>query len=71
MPVGWTTGTVWKHVATGRIYTTVGMCRLEHSGEPAVLYRSVHDTVLWARAMDEFLDGRFEAVSEQKEEGDK
>lgn len=57
----WTNGTQWEHLKTGRIYTTVGRCRLEASGEPAVLYCGSEGTI-WARAMDEFLDGRFDRL---------
>jgi hypothetical protein len=60
----WRTGTQWRHLKTGNIYVTVGRCRLEKTGEPAVLYRCVSPAsdVVWARASDEFLDGRFERV---------
>jgi hypothetical protein len=57
----WVNGTQWVHLKTGGAYTTVGRCRLEASGEPAVLYQGADGTV-WARAMDEFLDGRFERL---------
>jgi hypothetical protein len=59
----WTRGSVWKHLKTGRIYTVIGSCRLEATGEPAVLYTCPDDGILWARATDEFLDGRFERVT--------
>lgn len=61
----WRTGTRWKHLKTGNIYVTVGGCRLEKTGEPAVLYRRADsdDDTIWARASDEFLDGRFEKLA--------
>lgn len=58
----WTSGTRWRHKKTGGVYLTVGKCRLESTAEPAVLYRGEEGTV-WARAMDEFLDGRFERLA--------
>lgn len=60
----WTRGSTWRHVKSGRVYKTTGRCRLEATGEPAVLYLladGANDTV-WVRAQDEFLDGRFERV---------
>jgi len=60
----WTRGSTWRHVKSGRVYKTTGRCRLEATGEPAVLYvlaDGANDTV-WARSQDEFLDGRFERV---------
>lgn len=66
----WTKGTEWVHLKTGRIYTTVGRCRFEASGEPAVLYRGSEGTI-WARAMDEFLDGRFDRVAPPQSQGDR
>ncbi len=62
----WQNGTRWRHVKTGDIYLTVGKCRLEKTGEPAVLYQLActdgKDGTVWARASDEFLDGRFERL---------
>lgn len=61
----WRDGTRWKHLNTGNIYVTVGRCRLAKTGEPAVLYRRADsdDDTVWARASDEFLDGRFEKLA--------
>lgn len=63
----WRTGTLWKHEKSAQIYLTIGGCRLEATGEPAVLYRIADNerSTVWARASDEFLDGRFTRV-EQK-----
>lgn len=58
----WTRGSVWRHLKSGRVYTVVGHCRLEASGEPAVLYCRPEDGTLWVRSTDEFLDGRFERI---------
>lgn len=56
--------TRWLHKNSGHVYIIVGECRLEASNEPAFLYLLKEDRVgiPWARAKDEFLDGRFEAV---------
>ena len=60
----WTLGTEWRHIKSGRLYVTVGKCRLEATAAPAVLYRGEDGTV-WARDMDEFLDGRFDCTRER------
>ena len=57
-------GSRWRHVKTGHLYTTVGACRIEATNLPAYLYRGDADGTVWARPMDEFLDGRFERLSE-------
>lgn len=54
-------GTRWRHLKTGHLVTIVGSCRLESTNEPAYLYN--HDGVIWARSMDQFLDGRFEKIA--------
>jgi hypothetical protein len=62
------TGTRWKHVKTGGEYTVVGACRIEATNVPAYLYRSEKDGTVWARPMDDFLDGRFARTLLRKEE---
>ena len=56
-------GTAWRHLKTDRVYTIVGVCRIEGNNEPAFLYELEPGEIVWARPMDEFLDGRFERVS--------
>lgn len=51
-------GSEWLHIKSGHSYRIIGACRLEHSNAPAYLYVGEDGTV-WARDMDEFLDGRF------------
>ena len=64
------TGTNWRHIKSGGMYTVLGMCRLEHNGCPACLYQGL-DGVVWARDKDEFLDGRFEPLpTPPKQEGE-
>ena len=67
MSDNWTNGTLWRHIKSGGVYLTVGSCRLEKTGQPAVLYRhpEPENSTVWARDMDEFLDGRFERVNSQ------
>ena len=57
-------GTVWKHLKTGHAYTIMGVCRLEATNRPAILYRRADGSsqIVWARDEEEFLDGRFERV---------
>lgn len=55
-------GTTWLHVKSQRLYMIVGTCRLEATNTPAFLYRNDDDGIVWARDMDEFLDGRFERL---------
>jgi len=54
-------GSLWRHLKTRVIYEVTGGCRIEAINEPAVLYRRQDDpdSVVWARPVDEFLDGRF------------
>jgi hypothetical protein len=56
-------GTVWRHKKSGGVYTVIGTCRLEATNAPAYLYTSTANGVIWARDMDEFLDGRFENIT--------
>lgn len=53
------TGSRWTHLKTGGTYTVVGACRIEATNEPAYLYQHDASGTVWARPMDEFLDGRF------------
>lgn len=56
--------TRWLHKKTRKTVILVGECRLEATNQPAYLF--VHDddpgAMPWARAQDEFLDGRFVKV---------
>jgi hypothetical protein len=62
-------GTIWLHLKSGKKYVIIGMCRLEATNAPAYLYTSIEDeSVVWARDMDEFLDGRFENISKRVKE---
>lgn len=57
-------GRVYKHLKSGGIYAIVGHCQLEATNRPAVLYAStVGDSKIWARDLEEFMDGRFVPVS--------
>lgn len=56
-------GSRWLHVKTDREYTIIGKCRLEGTNAPAYLYVG-DDEIVWARDMDEFLDGRFVKIEE-------
>ena len=59
-------GTVWRHRSSGHLYTVVGICQLEATWRPAVLYvwlnnpDAVQPEGPIARDREEFLDGRFE-----------
>lgn len=53
-------GTRWRHKKTGRLYTIIGSCRLEHDASPAYLYID-EDGVTWARNKDEFMDEHHDA----------
>jgi hypothetical protein len=59
----WTSGSVWQHMKSGHVYSVIGTCRLEATNAPAVLYARPEDGFVWARDMDEFLDGRFARIS--------
>lgn len=57
-------GTGWRHLTTQVIYEITGECRIEASNKRGVLYRRWMEpnSIVWARPLDEFLDGRFVEV---------
>lgn len=57
-------GTLWRHRKTQGTYRILGKCRIEATGAEAFLYQG-HDGTIWARPMDEFLDGRFEQLEQE------
>lgn len=63
-----TKGRFWRHVKRGSHYEVVGTAELQSSGGPVKEGRSLvvylsQDGKLYARPLDEFLDGRFESIS--------
>lgn len=67
-------GSLWTHRKTGGVYMVMGMCMLEASWRPAVLYRrarTAYDGValvgpMIARDRAEFMDGRFEPAQDPR-----
>lgn len=57
-------GSIWKHLKTGGLYRVLDHVFIEATAEPAVLYISMDDGRKWVRPTKEFLDGRFEKVSD-------
>lgn len=63
-------GSRWRHKKRGSTYTVMGVASAQVVGVPieegatAVVYRSEHDGSLWLRPAAEFMDGRFEPLSE-------
>ncbi|WP_439527400.1 hypothetical protein [Pannonibacter sp.] len=55
-------GSLWRHRKTQGVYRILGKCRIEATGTDAFLYQGDEGTI-WARPMDEFLDGRFERLA--------
>jgi hypothetical protein len=55
-------GTLWRH-RKGGLYVVTGACRIEATGDDAVLYTPVGGGPQWARPVAEFLDGRFRPVA--------
>lgn len=55
-------GSVWRHNKTNHVYLVTGMCRLEETGRPAVLYSASSSELPWARDLELFMDGRFTLV---------
>lgn len=57
----------WRHVKRGTRYLVVGIARMQCADDlddaPLVVYRG-QDGQLWARPRIEFLDGRFEKLSD-------
>lgn len=58
-------GSRWRHIKSGREYEIICICRIEHNFAPAYLYKGECGT-LWVREMDEFLDGRFERIEDER-----
>lgn len=55
---------LWLHLKTSHSYVIVGHCILEATGEPGILYSDVTGNKdVWARAREEFLDGRFVPIN--------
>ncbi|WP_209000060.1 hypothetical protein [Pannonibacter tanglangensis] len=59
-------GSLWRHRKTQGVYRIVGRCRIEASGLHAFLYQG-QDGTIWARPVDEFLDGRFERLTGEQD----
>ena len=56
-------GSLWIHVRSGGIYTTVQECQIEYNDTLGILYKSLEGGKLWCRPMEEFLDGRFKPIN--------
>jgi hypothetical protein len=56
-------GTIWRHKARGTTYMVVVEGTREANMEPCVAYVALMDGKVWLRPTEEFLDGRFEAVT--------
>jgi hypothetical protein len=59
---------VWKHCTRGSVYDelfrgTLQMSGTTHDMAPVIVYRSVSDGSIWVRKVSEFMDGRFEEVT--------
>ncbi|EFO31625.1 hypothetical protein TRICHSKD4_1830 [Roseibium sp. TrichSKD4] len=54
----------WKHVKRGTEYWVQAVALREEDREPVVIYRDCHTGTCWVRPTNEFLDGRFERLSE-------
>jgi hypothetical protein len=61
----------WRHKKTGGLYQVTTIARLQTRLEPAnglqdmdelVVYRSIKDSSVWVRSLEEFVDGRFEQM---------
>lgn len=63
-------GSRWRHKKRGSTYSVMGVASAQVVGDPieegamAVVYRSEHDGSLWLRPAAEFMDGRFEPLTE-------
>lgn len=56
-------GSFWQHVKSGSLYRVEGICLIEASCEPAIIYHlhlaEAGQMIRWMRPAAEFLDGRF------------
>jgi hypothetical protein len=60
------TGSIWEHEKSGHTYVVLGLCRIEATNTPAVLYTQAGadgDAITWARPVAQFLDGRFKPLT--------
>lgn len=57
-------GTRWRHLKSGNDYMVTGHAIIEATLTPAVIYSRYGQTDRWCRPGSEFLDGRFENVTE-------
>ena len=62
-------GLLYRHKKTGGVYLVTGVCVSEATLEACVLYgcvseRQTQPVFSWSRPAAEFLDGRFERVTE-------
>ncbi len=57
-------GTRWRHLKSGHDYMVQGHVLIEANLMPAVVYSRYGQTENWCRPASEFLDGRFENVTE-------
>lgn len=55
---------VWRHVKKGTRYSVMCLGNSVATLEVEVIYFSLDTGIIWIRPIDEFLDGRFERVSE-------
>lgn len=62
-------GSTWRHLKSGGVYEVLGLCRIEASLAPVVAYREVSRAGEepkdgFTRDIAEFMDGRFEKISD-------
>lgn len=57
-------GAYYRHKKTGGVYQLLMVATIEATMKPAAIYAAKHHGKVerWVRPLDEFCDGRFEAV---------
>lgn len=57
---------IWQHKTRGTKYRIVCLGKLEHNLDQMVVYQDINDNEVWIRPVNEFFDGRFIELKEEK-----
>ena len=63
----------WRHKKRGTTYVILGVAEMQCSSDPkfdhvpVIIYMGTEDRNVWVRPKDEFMDGRFEEITDEEE----